>query len=364
MAQWDSEENIFINKSQVVDYNFWRTGNTIDISGQMNKDVVVYAKNVVVDGVIEGDLIAVASQVIVNGNVNGNIRVIAEEVRINGPVGKNLTAVTEKLDVNNSVGWGITSYANEFNLNYEQTANVNVFGQQLNINKSVEGSVWLNALKRGLIKFADDVNISGNLIYSNINFIENLDKVSVSGQKQAIPSFNFGMSEAGWNSIYLFTKIIAFLSTFILGYLVLRFYKTFTVKISYLVTKDYINSFSWGVILMVVIPFIAGFLLVTGVGVSVSVTLISLYIACYFLAKIFVGLAIGVWLLKKEIFKAKLVLPFFLGLLVVYVLTSIPYIGSLMNIILTGTGFGALLKMLHVLIRGPLITNGKIINNK
>ncbi len=346
------DENIFITREQIIDYNYWRLAGTLDISGTMKKDVVALAESVVIDGVIEGDLIGAANTLIINGEVKGNVRFVAESIKINGIVGKNLLTASSYLEVNKPVGWGITAAANDFILNSEQPADVNFYGQNAQIKNNIGGNLFLNTGENGQVAFSDDIQVGGDFEYSPTKqSMENFDKVLVAGQsKQLESNRGQGLLGAEWNYIYLYSRLIYFFGLLLIGYICLSFLPRLTGALAEIVSAKPLICFNRGFWWLILTPLACLVAALTIIGLPLSMIVAGLYVIAFYISKVFAGLAIGLYLFKKQEQGKNKFWPMFLGLFIVVVLISLPFVGFLFSLIVGTMGMGAV----YLLIRKPV----------
>lgn len=337
------EENIFVTKGQEIQSNYWRLAKALDISGVMKKDVVALADTVVVDGVIEGDLIGAANSLTINGEVRGNVRFIAQTIKINGPVGKNLTALSSRLEVGAPIGWGIVGYTRDFILNGEQSGEVNVSAETAEINKNVLGNLILNVTQSGAITFSPQVKVSGDFEYSPVEApILNLDSLQVGGETKKLAIREGWSGNNHWNWLYVYRQALYLLSLLFIAYFGQIFVRGRLSDVAGVINRDPLAVFNRGFWWLLLAPVACAVLALTIIGLPLGVILACLYIIVFYLSKVLVGLALGAWILRKDLKKDKLVLPLGLGILVVAVLVSLPMVGFLFNLIISTLGFGGL----------------------
>ncbi len=98
-----------------------------------------------------------------------------------------------------------------------------------------------------------------------------------------------------------------------------------------------------GFVLLVVVPVIVMFLLITLIGMPLALFLVAMYLIVIYLSRAFVGLAIGRWLFAR--FGRPQVSPYLgllVGLLILWLLLAIPYVGLLLHLVVILLGLGAL----------------------
>jgi len=352
-GDFSAEENFFVTKEQVLDYNLIRTGNTIDLSGTINKDVYVFGNSVVVDGTIKGDLIGAAQSLTINGTVEGNVRFAAETIVINGDIGRMLTVAGAKVQVNKPVAWGIMAAGAEVLIKAEQPEDVNVFAANVGVIGNIGGNLYLTAEK---ISLAPNIEVAGNFEYVETEkSIDNIDSLLVSGQtvmseNQRNKDFDRVMAQ-----MFLLTRVFYFLGLLLLAFVMLGFMKLFTITVSAVLQKEYLKCFNRGFWWLILVPVAAVLLLVTIIGLPLGIIGLTLWLIAMYVSKVFAALAIGAYILKEDVKKGKLYWPMLLGLLVVVILTSLPFVGFLLNLMISTAGLGAL----YLVLRGNKLIKTK-----
>ena len=77
-------------------------GDTVPAGQVIDNDVLAQGTDVVIDGTINGDLLAVGSNVTVNGSVSGSLVTLARTVTVNGQVGGSVYVISRALTLGSS----------------------------------------------------------------------------------------------------------------------------------------------------------------------------------------------------------------------------------------------------------------------
>jgi cytoskeletal protein CcmA (bactofilin family) len=90
-AETTQSDLVLIREDDVVTEDLYAAGNTVQISGRIEGDLVASAFGELrIDGTVEGDVTVIASRVVIAGVVDGSVRVTAPEVVIEGSIGDDL----------------------------------------------------------------------------------------------------------------------------------------------------------------------------------------------------------------------------------------------------------------------------------
>ncbi len=346
------DQNYFVPENQVIGHTVWKAVDTLDISGTMEKDVYVMAENVVIDGVIKGDLIGVAGNLEINGEVRGNVRFAAGKVKVNGKVGKDLTLAAGTVYLGGSVGWNTEAVAGEFVIAHEQPGDVNLSAGQVDIQNDVGGNVFLRANNDGKFVFADNLEIGGNLEYTDIKNKKNLDKVIVLGEKESKDVREIRINREFLTGLFLAERITYLFSLLLIGVLLIFVLPGFYQEVLAILKKQDGACLRKGAIYLFLIPISCFFLLFTLIGIPLAAIVMALYLVGVYVSKIFVGAFIGDYLLNQFQRKNKKSKPIsqvwsmIFGVFLVVLILSVPFIGFLGNLMASILGLGAIMLVL------------------
>lgn len=136
---------------------------------------------------------------------------------------------------------------------------------------------------------------------------------------------------------------ISFLSTLVLGLILLRLCPQFVGQVTAAIRKRPAPSMGWGLAALVVTPLVAVSFVVTMVLLPAGAILLALYGVAVYLVRIFAITYAGQVLLRRQNDSASLARPFVVGLLVYSLLALVPVIGGLLTFVTVVIGLGALL---------------------
>jgi len=153
--------------------------------------------------------------------------------------------------------------------------------------------------------------------------------------KEEIVKFFFGLK--------LFFSFVGLISALVLGFLLVSFYPNYSRR-----AAENIQTRPWvalgvGLLALIVTPIIIAVLLTTVVGISLAFILLASYYIYLSLAKIFVMLLMGYWILKFFTKDAGLGWSLLAGAIVFYLLSLIPILGTLITFVALLLGFGTML---------------------
>jgi hypothetical protein len=118
------------------------------------------------------------------------------------------------------------------------------------------------------------------------------------------------------------------------------------------VFKDFLKDLGLGFVFVICVPIAAVILLFTMIGIPISIIVIFAYMVLFYIAKIFVGIALGEKAL--QLFKTNGVpsagWSLLVGLIILYLLFLIPYLNWIIYLLTLFVGFGSVFQAKKYLI--------------
>ncbi|MHB8156948.1 MAG: bactofilin family protein [Desulfocucumaceae bacterium] len=329
-------------------------GNDVIVNADVDGDVFAAGENVTINGKVNGDLLAAGNHIRINGSISGDARVAGADVEIKGEIGQSLTAAAREL--RQSEG----SRVNRDTLFMVRNAVLSgVAGRQLMgsgesvfLNGPVADSVKLWSV--GSLNIGPAAKLSGDLAYGSRNAATLSPQAKIEGATtwnqiihEARPQHR---AEYSWISqlIWLIAGILVW------GVFFLIFPRVWSNLSETIIQKPW-AALGWGFLLMLTAPLAILLLLVTVVGIPLSLSLATVYAALLYAGKIIIGETAGRYLSRRLGWESKVhqILPFMIGFLGLILLTNIPVVGFIINIIVSATAIGAVSLALYNYRRRP-----------
>lgn len=308
------------------------------ISVNADNKYITTGEDIVEEENIDNTHFTFGNRVSINNQVDGIYFIFGEEVKYNTS-NEYVALFGNRVSISGSIRDGIifgnivnlndvninrdiVIFGNEVNLSGEYNGNVVVYGNKVNI----EHGKFLKdiTIHSDTIEIGSDTVVSGVLRYNedtkiaNINYISNIKTEIITNKVEVISTKDKILKHVD--------NIVRLLVIFLLMYLLIP--KIFD-KISNKVGKNYL----YGGISLIVLPLILLILLFTNYATSVAIIGIMLYVIFIMISKVLVGYILGKYIYTK-IFKLeeKKYLCGILGIVIIYLLTLIPYIGVIITI--------------------------------
>ena len=270
-----------LNVSTESDYSFI-AGNEIDLKDIKVNDLFVAGNNILIDSEeIKRDVYAAGNNITINGVVGRNLSVGGETVTIDGTINGDALIDAE---------------------------NIVITGDSI-----IEGKLSYN--KDAKVKISKSAKISKTEVRKALNVKPTFKQKLVS-------------------NLLSCTRIL------LLGLLLIMLFKKFFDKVAS--DSSIASSLGYGFLALVLIPIISVILCITSIGLSIGLILFVLYIIMIYLSTIFTGYYSAKRLLSSKINNDYILL--FLGVVLIYVLRFVPYIGGLVAFLSLLFGMGITLK--------------------
>jgi hypothetical protein len=124
-----------------------RTGDVVTVSSTevVNSDLYAFAREVVVNGVVNGDVVAAGGSVTVNGTVHGDVIVGAGTVNVAGKIVGSVIAGGGTVNIDGTVGGAIRTGGGQLTIGGTVARDVLVAGGTLNVGGTIGGDLILGA---------------------------------------------------------------------------------------------------------------------------------------------------------------------------------------------------------------------------
>lgn len=323
---------------------------TLTIAGDVDGDVFALASTIIVSGTIRGDLIALAQQLTVDGTVRGDVRAAAQQIALNGTVGGSGTVAGQQVIVGRqgAVGGGLLGAGRELNMVGRVGRGMLVAADALYLGGTIGGDVEAQVERLSVDPTA---RVGGQLRYTSANPATVPTGVAARGveyspvqrrEERAAETDPWGGLLGFWNVIWLAGTLLA-------GLLLVRFLPGFAEGAVAQLWRRPLASFGLGLALLLLGPLAILLLAVTLIGLPLALLALAGYLVALYVGQLVLGLAVGSALLAPLRWRrAATVGPWLgvlvvVGLLVLYVLTHLPWIGGVATVVALCLGSGALL---------------------
>lgn len=316
---------------------FLKTGDSVKIDQEIDGDVIVAARELIINSKINGDVLAVAENMEINAEVEGDVRVIAKNLVIKGKIAKNtnILAMDAKIEKEAVLGKDLLISSQFLKSQGVIKGSMNGAVQWAEIGEAVDGNIDIK-LKDGKLIIYPQTKIGGQLRYTAKQDADIGDNVNVAGGIKKVEPEIPSKSPADY-----FGKIIALFSMIALGMAVIIIDKKNTMRAVDEIIKHPNKSILYGVLYFFIIPVITIILFFTLIGIPIALILFAIYFILLYAAQVFSGIAVGKAILKNK----KEIWSMVFGMIILIIFTSLPIIGLAFKVVAIFIGMGAIINV-------------------
>ena len=340
---------VTVASGELISDDLYAFGNTITVDGIVDGDLVAFGQNVVIDGEVRGSVLGAAQTVRVNGTVGGSVRAAGALVDVTGQVGGDVIAGASQVTVSGSVGRDLAAGSADVRISGGIVRNVVVGANYLTIDGQVGGNVGASVNRVTVTKQG---SVGGDLDYwsdAEADIQGTVAGTTTRHEPQTQTQRPTGLE--GFARTML-GAALAWIQSF-MGFLLLGLFMVFAVRrptdggSAAAIVRPW-PSLGLGLAAFFGTPMAAGFLFVVGLFIGTWWLAFVLMMAYWLLllAGVVVGsLAVGRAIMGKVSSSGEPALAWslVLGLVVVWVVGAIPFIGWILGWLVMTAGVGGLL---------------------
>lgn len=356
--------SVYLSNNEAIDGNYYAAGQSVVVDGEVNGDIICAGQNIIINGDVNGDIICAGQAITINGQVKGNIRLLGNVINIGGTIERNLMAfgTTINLTQNSIIGGdalvGTASLEMRGDIGGElhggaRYANIDGFvGKNINIKISSE-SKNKNG-NYGRLTLGENAFVGGAVFYYGHEEVKVINAGHITGEITRLDKKDdFKISSASVAG-FVWSKSISLLGNLLLAMVLVFLFKTRLNKIIEPMKNKKGWSFGVGFGVLIIVPIISGLIMLTIFGIKTSLLLGLCWLLAIAIANVFTAMVIGEWVWLKFIKKPILNQYSFtgLGVLIVYTLFAIPFLGGLLMFVGMIWGVGGISIAIFNMIKG------------
>jgi cytoskeletal protein CcmA (bactofilin family) len=333
--------DVVVAAGETLDGTLVAAGKSVRVDGTIQGDLIVAAAHVDVRGTVRGDLVVAARAVEVAGTVQGSVYAAAGSLTVRGRVGRGLYAANRStaLEAGSGVGGDVALVGRSASLDGPVEGGASILAHDA----EVSGRIGRDVRFRGdRLAVRAPARVKGT-IHADVRRASAVtvdDAASVTG-----PVLTRVVSRAaGWygEPRVWFWAVTRFFGAVLLGWIGLIVTPTLIVASADGV-RSWQRSLGWGLLTLVGGPVAMLLLAVTLVGIPLALILLGFYLFGLYAAKVVVGLALGRALLRPRGTPRRDALwALVIGLALITLAASVPWLGGPVRLVVTCLGAGAL----------------------
>ena len=320
---------------EVREGDLYAAGESIRVDGRLAGDLVAGAQRVRVDGQVDGDLFAAARTVDLRGPVGDSSRVVGDQVTVNAAIVGDLIAGGNRLRILDGavIRGGVAAAASSVELDGVVEENLYVAAGEIIVRGTVRGDATVIADRLDL---APGARIEGDLDYRTRIPLSAEAAALVGGEvryQEPVDDDDGGVLFWGWQTG----------AAMFAGLLAVALFRRGVGQLVAAVAGEPTLGALLGFGAFLIVPVGAAAVMVTVVGLPVGIIAVLLFGMAVYVAK----LPIAVWAGEQLLARAGSTEPspyaaMAVGILVLYLLFAIPWLGGLFWLVATCLGLGAM----------------------
>ena len=287
-----------LRAGQIVKGDYFAVGPRVEISGIVNGDLYVAGGHVLVDGVINGDVIVAGGKVTLSGTVAQDARIAGGQVLISGTIGRNATVggADIHLTETSQIGENLLAAGGAVQLGGHIGKDARIGAAKVTVSNEIERDL---AVAAESVRLTSKAIVGGKLKYWSETAPVIDEEATVRGAiaRRPLPEgWSLENARRGIFGVRVIAAVVSFVSTLILGLVLLRLYPLFTARVTATIRERPGVSFGWGAVALVGMPIVAVSFLVTLFALPIGLVLLALYVPLVYLARVYAITCLGQFL--------------------------------------------------------------------
>ena len=338
---FQSAGTVTIGNGEVRQGDHYFAGEAVRIDGRLNGDLVAAAGRIRVAGRVDGDLFAAGNTVDLRGPIGDATRIVAQMVTVDTTIDGDLVAAAAEIVVtgNARIAGGIMAAASRLEIDGTVENGARVAAGEIVIRGTVHGDANVFADRLDL---APGARITGDLDYRTRTPLSPAAAALVEGvvRYEEPPVDEAERGVTAWGVVFWFWQTLAALLS---GLLLVALFRRGVQRLVASIAEETTLGALLGFAAFLLVPAVAGIAMVTVVGLPIGIAAGLLFGLALYAAK----LPIAVWLGDRLLGYAgrpgaSPYAALALGILLLYLLFAVPYLGWLFWLAATWLGLGAM----------------------
>ncbi|HZM69858.1 MAG TPA: polymer-forming cytoskeletal protein [Candidatus Cryosericum sp.] len=311
---------------------------TVTIAGTQEGDLIIFSRTLDVPGTVTGDVMATVESADLSGTMGDTVRVFCKDLRVSGTIEGDLVAMcaTVNVEKGSRVMGDLSAKGASIDLHGDVDGEVEAMGGEVRLSGTVGGDA---EVKADVVEIEPGTRIKGDLSYTSRSRVEIDDHDAVGGEVIYTPGKKKPpVSTGGFFKWFLFMAT-AFLS----GLGALAIFRKNASAIVGAVRGDGLRSAGIGFITTIVVPVAALLSCILIITIPAAILAMLAFCLTLYLSQVPVAVWLGESVLRRlGRANASPFLALALGMPLMYVVFSIPFIGKVALFAVIFTGFGAI----------------------
>lgn len=342
------QERVYVPSDEHKAGNYYAAGESVEVAGSVDSDLIVAGGDVIVSGNVGGDVIAVGGNVRIVGQVQGDVRVFGGRVELAGTVERNVTAAAGELRfmAGSDIKGHVTAAAGTIETRGRIGGSLLAAAGQVTAAGSIEGpaTLWLD--RQGRLDVRESALFGSSLTYYADQEALVSSRATLSQEPQRYPLPVPKRTSGSW-----FGHLVSLFGALVLAMVMVKLAPQRLRETVQLVIKRPLPSLGFGALWLVTVPIAVIVLAITLIGLPVAVLLGLMYAAGLILSPVIAGATVAEFVHHRSLAQTVLakLSPFAsvaMGVAAYKLATFVPVVGGLVGFVGTLFALGALVQRL------------------
>ena len=327
---------------EVREGDLYAAGEAVRVHGRLAGDLVAGAQRILVDGQVEGDVFAAARTVDLRGAIGDSTRVVGERVIVDATIDGDLIAGANRVQILEStvIRGGVAAAASSLEIDGTVEEDLRAAAGELVLRGTVRGDANVIADRLDL---APDARIEGDLDYRTRIPLSPEAAARVAGTvryQEPIDEDGEDDGSAAWSFVFWTWQAGAAL---LAGLLAVALFRPLMQQLASAIAGETTLGALLGFGAFLIVPVGAAVVMMTLVGLPIGIIATLLFAVALYVAK----LPIAVWAGDQLLARAgrpdaSPYAAMAVGILALYLLFEVPWLGGLFWLAATWLGLGAM----------------------
>ena len=343
-------DSVYAPKGETIEGNLYAVAANITIDGDVMGDIICAGQSINISGKVAGDIICAGQSINISGKIGGSLRLIGETINYSGQTARNgaVLGATIITSDDSTIGWDLLALGNIFEFRGDIGGYLNGYLGKANIAGKVGKNIKLNFGSKNAnqqpLLIASSAEINGDVSYTadQAAVIENNAVISgkIIHNLPIVAAKRAGFFSFSW----WWVGIISIFSALVVGLVLISFWREAIIKTTDLMANRVGASLGRGILVLVLTLPLTFVLLVTIIGIPLSLILMALWLVSLYVSKVIIGIMVGRKLANKffPLKKDSLIFSMILGIVICFLIFSLPIIGKILALLAMVWGLGGI----------------------
>jgi hypothetical protein len=287
-----------VEQGETVEEDLYVMGGDVEIAGTLTRDLIVMSGELTITdtGRVDGNVNAMVGEAELNGTVGRSVRILGGTVEVFGVIRGDLVVAGGEVTVapGASILGDVIAAGGDVEILGDVGGDVRVNSGNVVVDAAVAGDVRIDGDD---VELGENARIGGELDYTSESEAEIDDAAAVAGDvdRDEPDLLSPGTGVFGW----LLSPILHALWLLVAGAVLILLLPRGCVAVANGVRHRPFRSIVVGLLLTIFAPLLIVILLVTVIGLPIGLIGLGAYLAALYLSQVFVGLALGRFILPN-----------------------------------------------------------------